>query len=142
MCATLGHTGYYRKFIKSYAQITMPMEKLLKKDATFCWNEEFQQSLDELKEKMVTMLILVFPDWTKAFHVHVDVLCIALGVVLRQVGEGELDHPIAFMSKKLSKDEKNYSMTKHEELAMVYTIKKFRHYLLLDSLRCTQTILH
>lgn len=37
--ATLGHTGYYRKFIKGYAQVTTPMEKLLKKDAIFCWNE-------------------------------------------------------------------------------------------------------
>ena len=27
---TLGHTSYYRKFIKGYAQITTPMEKLLK----------------------------------------------------------------------------------------------------------------
>jgi len=34
--ATLGHTAYYRKFIKIYAQITMPMEKLLKKDVTYC----------------------------------------------------------------------------------------------------------
>lgn len=32
---TLGHTGYYRKFIKSYAQITTLMEKLLKKYVTF-----------------------------------------------------------------------------------------------------------
>ena len=27
---TLGHIGYYRKFIKGYAQITAPMEKQLK----------------------------------------------------------------------------------------------------------------
>jgi len=32
---TLGHIGYYRKFIKGYAQITTPMEKLLKKEAKF-----------------------------------------------------------------------------------------------------------
>jgi len=32
---TLGHTGYYKESIKAYAQITMPMEKLQKKDAMF-----------------------------------------------------------------------------------------------------------
>ena len=31
---TLGHIGYYRKFIKGYAKIIVPMEKLLKRDAT------------------------------------------------------------------------------------------------------------
>jgi hypothetical protein len=35
----LGHTGYYRKFIKAYAQITTPMEKLLKKDSKFQWTK-------------------------------------------------------------------------------------------------------
>ena len=68
----LGHTRYYRKFIKGYAKITTPIEKLLKKDVKFLWNEECQKSLDTLKEKMVTTPILVFPDWTKPFHVHVD----------------------------------------------------------------------
>ena len=76
------HTKYYRKFIKGYAQITVPMEKLLKKDATFCWNDECQKSLDVLKEKMVIMPILVFPDWKKEFHVHMDASCIVLGVML------------------------------------------------------------
>ena len=38
---TLGHTGYYRKFIKEYAQMTAPMEKLLKKDTKFQWNEDY-----------------------------------------------------------------------------------------------------
>jgi hypothetical protein len=33
--ATLGHTGYYMKFIKGYAQITAPMEKMLRKDTKF-----------------------------------------------------------------------------------------------------------
>jgi hypothetical protein len=32
---TPGHTGYYKKFIKGYAQITTPMENLLKKEAKF-----------------------------------------------------------------------------------------------------------
>lgn len=74
--------GYYRNFIKSYARITAPMEKLLKKDATLCWNEECQKRLDVLKEKMVTAPILVFLDWMKEFHVHVDASCIMLEELL------------------------------------------------------------
>lgn len=80
--ATLEHTGYYRKFIKGYAQITAPMEKLLKKDVTFCWNKDCQKILDALKGKMVTVSILVSPNWETEFHVQVDVSCIALGAVL------------------------------------------------------------
>jgi hypothetical protein len=36
----LGHNGYFRNFIKGYAQITTPMEKILKKDCHFHWSEE------------------------------------------------------------------------------------------------------
>ena len=79
---TLVHTRYYRKFIKSYAQITAPMEKLLNKDTTFYWDKECQQILYVLKEKKVIVSILVFPDWKKEFHVHVYASCIALGEVM------------------------------------------------------------
>jgi len=130
LCVTLGHTGYYWKFIKIYAQITAPMEKLLKKDATFCWDEECYWSLDVLKEKMVIAPILVFLNWKKEFHVHVDSSCIALGSILTQDGEGELDHPITFACRKLFKAEKNYSTTECEGLAMMYVLQNFRHYLL------------
>jgi hypothetical protein len=39
--ATIGHTWYYMKFIKGYAQITMSMENMLKKDTKFQWNEDW-----------------------------------------------------------------------------------------------------
>jgi hypothetical protein len=107
----LGHTDYYRKIIKGYAQITASMEKLLKKDCQFGWTEECQQSFDTLKQKMVTAPILVFPDWSKEFPVHVDASSIALGAVLAQPGEGDIDHPLAFSSKKLSTAEINYTTT-------------------------------
>ena len=60
----------------------MPMEKLLKHDVKYEWNKECQKSLDILKEKMVTAPILVFPDWKKIFHVHLDASSIALGIIL------------------------------------------------------------
>jgi hypothetical protein len=48
------------------------MEKLLKKEVKFQWNEKCQKGLDTLKNKLVTMPILIFPYWKKEFHVHVD----------------------------------------------------------------------
>jgi hypothetical protein len=109
---TLGHTSYYRKFIKGYAQITAPMEKILNKYIIFQWNEDCQQGLDTLKENMVTTPILVFPDLEKTFHVHVDASAITLGAIMAQSRVGDLDHPIAFTRNKLSESEHNYNTTK------------------------------
>ena len=110
--------------------ITAPMEKLLKKDVAFEWTQECQGSFDTLKAKMASAPILVFPDWNKEFHVHIDSSSNTLGVVLAQPGEGDLDHPIAYASRKLSFAERNYTMTEREGMAMVYSLQKFRNYLL------------
>jgi hypothetical protein len=126
----LGHIGYYIKFIKGYAQIIVPMGKLLRKDTKFHWNEDCQHGLDTLKEKMVTAPILVFPDGEKTFHVHVYPSTITLGAILAQPGARELDHPIAFSRRKLSESKENYNTTEREGLEMVYTLQKFRNYLL------------
>ena len=122
--------GYYRKFIRGYVAITAPMEKLLKKDVVFEWTPERQGSFDTLKAKMASTPILVFPDWNKKFHVHVDASSTTLRVVLVQPGEGDLDHLIAYTSRKLSFAEQNYTTTEREVLAMVYALQNFRHYLL------------
>ena len=51
---TLGHMGYYWKFIRGYVSITTTMEKFLKKYALFECSHECQGSLDTLKKNMVT----------------------------------------------------------------------------------------
>jgi hypothetical protein len=106
------------------------MEKLLKKDSNFQWTEECQQIFNTLKKKMVTTTILVFPDWSKEFNVHVDASSISLGVVLAHPGVGDIDHHIAFARSNISTSEINYTTIKREGLAMVYVLHKFRHYLL------------
>jgi len=79
---------------------------------------------------MATAPILVFPDSRREFHVHVDVSSIELGAVLAQPGEGEIDHPLEFSSRNLSKTKINYTTIEREGLAMVYALQKFFHYLL------------
>ena len=122
MHSILGHTGYYQKFIQGYALITTPMEKFLKKDVSFFWDDECQKSFELLQEKMVLAPILIFPDWEKVFHVHVDASRISLGVILMQPREGDIAHPAAFSSQKLSGTEHNYSTIEQEGLPIVYTL--------------------
>ena len=50
--------------------------------------------------------------------------------MLTQPGEGSIDHPISFATRKLLTTEKKYTTTEREGLAMVYALQKFRHYLL------------
>jgi len=106
------------------------MEKFLKKDSNWQWNEECQSRLDTLKKNMVTTPIIVFPDWEKTFHVHVDASSISLGAILVQPRARELGHPIAFASRKLSELEQNYNTIEREGLAMGYSLQKFTNYLL------------
>ena len=58
----LGHTRYYRKFIRQYSDITYPLEELLRVDVPYHWTNKCQQSFDFLKRKLVEAPILKFPD--------------------------------------------------------------------------------
>lgn len=107
-----------------------PMEKLLKRMKAFKWTEAFQAALNKLKEKLVSAPILVYLDRNNQFHVHIDASGITLGAVLAQPRERNMDHPIYFASRKLSTTKKNYTTIEREALTMVYSLQKFRHYLL------------
>jgi hypothetical protein len=60
----------------------------------------------------------------------VDTSGIALGAILVQLEEGNMDHPIYFSIIKLSQAERNYTTTEREGLSMIYALQKFRHYFL------------
>lgn len=70
------------------------------------------------------------PDWNKFFHVFCDASNVAVGSALYQsTSERGKNESIFFASKQLTPAEMNYSTTKRKCLAMVFSVKKFRHYL-------------
>ena len=88
------------------------------------------------------VLVLQPSDWEKTFHVFVDASDIAIGSALMQLEEPNWYMLVYYASRKLSTAERNYSTTEREALGMVYSINKFRHYLLGKNLHFMWTILH
>ncbi len=59
--AFLGLCSYYRKFIKSFADIAGPLYKLTKKQTVFAWTEQCNDAFDELKRRLTTARVLAYP---------------------------------------------------------------------------------
>ena len=118
----MGHVGYYRRFIVLYAEIARPLYKLLIK---FDWTEDCQQAYDTLKKALASAPILRSPNWDVIFLVHIDASAFAIGCVLAQPGEHNMDFPVSFASRQLNDAEINYTTTEREGLSMVYAVKKF-----------------
>ena len=60
----LGFGNFYQKFIPGFSTLAAPLNALLRKDMTFLWTEETQQSFDALKQKLTSSLVLMMPDQT------------------------------------------------------------------------------
>ena len=125
----LGLTGYYRKYIKGYAEIAYPLSSLLKKNVKFAWGESQQKSFDTLKDKLTHAPLLIYPDYTQEFVLCTDASDIGLGGVLMQHRDGGLK-PIAYTSRLCTSAERNYSVTERETLAVIYCLEHFRDIIL------------
>ena len=78
----LGLANFYQRFIQDYAQVTRPLNNLLKKDVLFEWKEAQQNMFDMLKEKFTTAPVLAYPDNDCQFHLKCNASNYATGAVL------------------------------------------------------------
>eukprot|EP00253_Pinus_taeda_P002639 PITA_02639 len=116
----LGLTRYYRRFIKNYAHLTAPLTNLLKKNA-FKWDDQTDKCFEKLKEVMSTTPVLATLDFSKQFVVECDASGFGISAVLMQD-----NHPIAFESRKLNKQEGLKSTYQKEMLAIIHALTKWR----------------
>lgn len=119
--------NYYRKFIKGFAEITVPLNQLCRKNIPFVWTTECEQSFQELKNKLVSPPILQYPNFSEEneFILQTDASGFAIGAVLCNKDL----RPVAYASRPLNKAEKNYPTIQKELLAVVWGTKYFRPYL-------------
>jgi hypothetical protein len=91
----LGLCTYYRKFVKGFSQLKMPLTDLTKK-GTFIWIEEAQETFEKMKQVMSSCPVLALLNFTLPFVLECDASGIGIGSILMKNG-----HPITFESCKI-----------------------------------------
>ncbi|XP_070679275.1 uncharacterized protein [Malus domestica] len=58
----LGLAGYYKRFIKVFSMIALPLTRLTRKDVKFKWDNKCEQSFQQLKYYLTHAPVLALPD--------------------------------------------------------------------------------
>ncbi|XP_057852249.2 uncharacterized mitochondrial protein AtMg00860-like [Cryptomeria japonica] len=93
----LGHVGYYRRFIKDFSKMAVPLYSLLTKDTEFEWTPTCGDAFYKLKGSLTQAPVLKGPDWSLSFHIHIEVSDFAIGAVLGKK-KGVLQNAIYYIS--------------------------------------------
>ena len=126
----LGLLGYYRSFVPAFADITLPITSLLKKNTPFVWSEKCQLMLDYLKEVFCNKPILQFPDPNKPYVLYTDASNNAYsGVLCHPISNDKDIRPFAYFSGTFTAQNRNWCATKKEAYAVLKSIQRFDYYL-------------
>ena len=133
----LGLTGYYRKFVPRFADISRPLTQLMEKETKFVWTPECQKSFQLLKLFLCGEPILKYADTSKPYTLYTDARKSRRAGVLTQshttVIDGKsvtTDHPLAFVSGLFRGSQLNWAALIKEAYAIYMSVKKLSFYLI------------
>ena len=125
----LGQIRWHSQMLWYLADFVTPLHIAVHR-IPFQWTELEGRAYHTLKVMLSQAPVVQPLDWSKEFHVLVDTSDIAIDNVLMQLTQPWWYQLVYYASRKLSQVERNYSTTEREALGMVYSVTKFRHYLL------------
>ena len=100
------------------------MMRLTRKEVKFDWDDRCEEAFQELKRRLTTAPILIFPDRGQGYKIYCDPSRARLGCVLMQSGR-----VVAYGFRQLKIHEQNYPTHDMELAAVVFALKIWRHYL-------------
>jgi RNase H-like domain found in reverse transcriptase len=125
----LNNANFYRRFIKKFSELVLPLNNILQKDTKFDWNDQCQEAFETLKERFLQEPMLMMPDHSKPFQIESDASKYASGAVLTQTDINGDRHPVAFLLKTFTDTERRYEIYDRELLGIVRALKEWRHYI-------------
>ena len=121
----LGFANFYRRFIKDFSILAMPLVKLTAKGQEFRWTSEAEDAFVRMKTIFCTEPTLAQFDPDRTTLVETDASGWCTGGVLFQFGDDGLLRPCAYFSKKNLPAECNYEIHDKEMLAIVRCLEEW-----------------
>ena len=125
----LGMAGFYRTFIRKFADIAAPLNNLTRDNVVFKWTDECTQAFRELKACLISEPVLAFPRLGEVFVVEVDASDVGFGGVLTQEGRDSQYHPVAYFSDAVKSSQHHWAPGTKEAFALVLAVRHWYVYL-------------
>ena len=115
-------------FCSELQKLLKSIYDLTRKGRQFVWGDEQQAAFEEIKGRLQKPPVLHLQDKKGRFQLYSDTNKIATSSVLYQIQNGK-PKLIAYVSKRLPKAAKNYSITELEMCGLAFNITSFAHLL-------------
>jgi len=142
----IGLMTYFADFIADFADKSRPLNDLLRGSGfnkkkrhrgqvlaipewDSKWGDAQREAWRTLKDELSNPLILAAPRSNAPKRVMTDASDYGVGGVLLQQNDDGIWQPVSFTSRKLKDVETRYTVTEKECLAVVHSLRKWRHYL-------------
>ena len=120
----LGMCNYYRRCIPGYAQMSRPIQDLTSPKVNFKWNQECEQSFNQLKHEITSDRVMAFPKVGKPYKLYTDACDYAIGAILVQEDDAGIERPVHYVSHQLDHTQRKWATIEKEAYAVVYALQK------------------
>ena len=124
----MGMVNFLSMFCPELQKLLKAIYDLTSKGSQFIWRKEQQIAFEEIKCRLVRLPALHLHNSTGRFHLYLDTSKFAMGSALHQIQNGK-PKLIAYTSKRLAEEAKNYSIKELEICGLAINIASFSHLL-------------
>jgi transposase InsO family protein len=126
----IGLSNGFCKYIKDFAVLIKPLNKLSQKSVPYVWSETAQNAFDEIKRKVADVTKLFHVTWKSPLVLRTDASEMGVGAVLLQIVDGAIEQPIVFLSQAFSDVASRWSTIEQEAYGVFWSVVKLDSYLL------------
>ena len=121
----LGLINYYGKFVQNLSCKLKPLYDLLKDNTKFVWGKVEEEAFITSKDALMSSKVLAHFNPNLQTFITCDGSPVGVGAILSQVDANNVEKPVCYASKTLSRAEQNYSQTDREGLSVIFALKKW-----------------